>query len=74
MMVNFSMALLVYLIIGILIAGYGALTSPAYDEDDKELWDNHDVSNYMEFPKNPKLFFFCFISLVWPLHVLKKLN
>jgi hypothetical protein len=69
-MMNFSLSLLVYLIIGLLIAAYNTLTSPPFDEEDKELWNEHGMDKHMDFPKKPKLFFFCLISLVWPLHLI----
>jgi hypothetical protein len=70
-MVNFCIALLVYLVIGLMIASYETVTSPKFDEEDEKLW-NEELGKYMDFPKNPKLYFFCLISLVWPLLLMKK--
>jgi hypothetical protein len=70
-MINFSIALLIYLGVGLVIATYENITSADFDEEDKDKWDD-ELGKYMDFPKNPKLFFFCLISLVWPLHLKTK--
>jgi hypothetical protein len=71
-MLNFCIALLVYLGIGLLVALYDLVTRPKLDKSDEDSWNKEGLGQYMDFPKNPNLFVFCLISLVWPLHFIVK--